>query len=74
MNTLQFLHEKVSKTALIDDTVHRVITGVIKNKLDMSESSGSTTMGLVFPVYLIRTLAQSMLRSISKRTFHLVIS
>ncbi|WP_338586772.1 hypothetical protein V6669_15545 [Paenibacillus sp. Y5S-9] len=66
MNTLQFLHEKVSqKLALIYDMVHRVITGVIKNKLDMSESSGSTTMGLVFPAYLIRTLAQSMLRSIS---------
>ncbi|WP_143023564.1 hypothetical protein [Paenibacillus sp. CF095] len=65
MNTLQFLHEKVSKTALIDDTVHRVITGVIKKRVDMSESSGSTTMGLVLPAYLNRRLAQSMLRSIS---------
>ncbi len=45
MNTLQFLHEKVSKKlAVIYDTVHRVITGVIKNRVDMSESSGSTTM------------------------------
>lgn len=74
MNTLQFLHEKVSKKlAVIYDTVHRVITGVIKNRVDMSESSGSTTMGLVFPAYLNRTLAQSILRSISIKTFHLVI-